>query len=110
MEEKGQSNDQLFDSKDKRRVTVSPEMTFHILASNSKACPVHEYLWGAGGHQERVGPPWVVVVVHRGGHIKGHELQSRYEAWHAAVTVFWHSVGLWNQEAHVTVCYAAVGV
>ncbi|TNN82064.1 hypothetical protein EYF80_007710 [Liparis tanakae] len=42
--------------------------------------PCHEYLWGAGGHEESISPPGVVVVVHRSGHIKGHELQSRNEA------------------------------
>lgn len=68
------------------------------------------YLWGAGGHEESVGSPRVVVVVHRSRHIKGHQLQSRYEAGQASVAIFWHSVGLWNQEAHTAVCYSTVWV
>lgn len=69
-----------------------------------------EYLRGAGRHEESVRPPWMIIVVHCSRHVKGHELQSGYEAGQAAVTILWHSVGLRNQEAHVTVCYSTVRV
>lgn len=68
------------------------------------------YLRGAGCHQEGIGPARVVIVVHGRGHVQGHELQRRDEARQAAVAVLRHGVCLGDQEAHVTVCYPAVGV
>lgn len=47
-----------------------------------------KYLRGTGGHKECVRPSWMIVVVHGRSHVKSHELQSRYEARQAAVSVF----------------------